>query len=189
VPPLPEDGSAATTAVLDEPAPTVAAAPEATRVLTTTTTTGRRGTPLRDMGRHPLLAVAVVAVLFLGTLAVVAAVADGQHAPPAHGATAPATPRPTPTPTPSATPQATVRAADYVGKPYDEAKAALERLGLRVARAEQVSSRAPDTVMAVSPTGVVPVPSTVTLTVAKAPPPPPGGDGKGDKGHGKGKKH
>ncbi|MGB9377830.1 MAG: hypothetical protein WCB04_10000, partial [Mycobacteriales bacterium] len=68
---------------------------------------------------------------------------------------------------PVATPTVTVNAASYVGRPYKEVQVELAGLGLRVRpafAAKHGKGAKPGEVVAISPTGRVPVGSTVTVT-------------------------
>ncbi len=55
---------------------------------------------------------------------------------------------------------------DLVGKPYDEAAAALEDLGLKVNRAQKLSQEESDTVLSVEPSALAKAGDTITLTVS-----------------------
>jgi serine/threonine-protein kinase len=83
----------------------------------------------------------------------------------------------------------TVDKAAYVGKPAEQVKAALTRLGLQVAEQPQPSAAPAGSVLDVAPAGQVRERTLVTLTVATAPPPAPARNGAGhDNGHGSGPK-
>jgi len=83
----------------------------------------------------------------------------------------------------------TVDKTAYVGKPADQVKAALTRLGLQVAEQPQPSAAPAGSVLDVAPAGQVRERTLVTLTVATAPPPAPARNGAGhDNGHGSGPK-
>src|SRR4051812_39337346 len=72
------------------------------------------------------------------------------------------TPRPTPT-------GVTVTASKYVGQKYPAVQRALTALGLTVRRNTATSDRAADTVIGVTPTGLLPPHTTVIVTVAVPP--------------------
>jgi serine/threonine protein kinase len=116
-----------------------------------------------------LLLLAGLIVVVIGALLLVLVGNGHGHS----SAQAKTSPTPRPSPTASATPAGvTVSAASYIGRKYDAVKADLAALGLAVRRRTASSTRTPDTVIAVTPTGQVPARSTITVTVATAPPPP-----------------
>jgi beta-lactam-binding protein with PASTA domain len=53
-----------------------------------------------------------------------------------------------------------------VGKPYDEAAATLEDLGLKVNKAQKLSQEESDTVLSVDPSTLAKAGDTITLTVS-----------------------
>ncbi len=55
---------------------------------------------------------------------------------------------------------------DLVGKPYDDAAAALEDLGLKVNKAQKLSQEESDTVLSVDPSALAKAGDTITLTVS-----------------------
>jgi tRNA A-37 threonylcarbamoyl transferase component Bud32 len=162
--------------------------PEHTAVLTGTHHARER--PRRRVGLLVPVAAAVAVLLLVGAIGYALTGNDepqaGGDAPSGSGGAA-------------AEPQGVrVDPSDYVGRPYPQARSALEADGLRVARTKQRGQDgAPGTVAYVQPHGRVPEDSTVTLGVWQSPPPAPapapepdkGDDSKGDdrKGDDKGK--
>ncbi|MBB3086694.1 serine/threonine protein kinase [Geodermatophilus sabuli] len=113
---------------------------------------------------------AVAGAVFLGTRGEAPAPASATTPPPAAPTTS-ATPTPPPAP-----PVVRVRlaAAEYVGRPVGQVQAELTGLDLQVALRPIETSDVPDgQVIAVDPTGEVPVGTTIAVTHAVAPPPPP----------------
>nr|WP_239524132.1 protein kinase [Geodermatophilus normandii] len=148
----------------------------------------RRGAVLA--GVLALLALAVVGVV----LALTSGDPEGTAASPTTSSSSPApssaaTPAPTPAPTSSSAPTPTgpapvdVVAADLVGRPLADVRAALTALGLQAQPQPVVTGEVPaDQVTAVAPEGSVLPGQTVTVTYAVAPPADddPGGDDGGD---------
>jgi serine/threonine-protein kinase len=74
----------------------------------------------------------------------------------------------------------TIDAGSLVGHPVADAVASLSSLGLRVTQStSETGAQTAGAVVAVDPSGRVPVGTTVSLVVAGAPPPANGGKGKG----------
>ncbi|WP_369256118.1 serine/threonine protein kinase [Geodermatophilus amargosae] len=159
----------------------------------------RRGAVLA--GVLALLALAVVGVVLAltngdpeGTAASPATTSSSATtAPTAAPTTAPTTaPAPSSAPTPTGPGPVDVVAADLVGRPLADVRAALTALGLSVQPQPVVTGEVPaDQVTAVAPEGPVLPGQTVTVTYAVAPPADddPGGDdgdGEGDQGNGNG---
>jgi serine/threonine-protein kinase len=139
-----------------------------------------RGDAYPDQRRtRGLLLLVGLAVVVVGALLLVL-IGGGGH----HGRPAAALPSATPTPTARPTPlRVAVVASQYTGHKYDEVSRTLAALGFTVLRRNQVSTRPADTVIAIAPSGQVPVHSTITLIVAMPKPPEHG------KHHGPGKEH
>jgi eukaryotic-like serine/threonine-protein kinase len=178
------DGDAAVTAPLAGPTATPDS-PEHTAVLSDTHPAGRQRT--RRVG---LLAPIVAAVAVLVLVGAIGYALTGNDDPEANNKT------PSGSGGEVAQPRGVrVNPSDYVGRPYPEARSALEADGLRVAHTKQRGEDgAPGTVAYVQPHGRVPRDSTVTLGVWQAPPPAPapepdqGDDARDDsKGNGHGK--
>jgi serine/threonine-protein kinase len=121
-----------------------------------------------------LLLLVGLAVVVVGALLLVL-VGGGRG----NGRAAPPTPTPTPSPSPTP-PTVTLSAGNYIGLHYDMVAEQLRALGLSPQRRTQGSEAPADTVIAVAPTGAVPIGSTITVTVAVMPNMP-------DKHHGHGK--
>ncbi|MGZ4537312.1 MAG: protein kinase domain-containing protein [Nocardioidaceae bacterium] len=201
-------GAAAAAAEVDAGSATAASGPDdgGTRVLSGATGApptrpGDRRRRSRMPGWLPWAAAAAGVVVVVALLSLL-----GHGDAPSSATTPPkSTPSHTPSPSrtspsPSPTPSGVlVRARDYVGQPFDTAKAELEQRGLRVR--EQKTPNPGDkierTVAAVSPTGRVQPGQEITLSVydkaplpAKPKPKPPKpGHGHDQHGKGKGEKH
>ncbi len=160
--------------------------PEQTMVLPLPSTTAAPAVSsrVRPTGRWAAVAVAVLAVMVIGALALAALTGDETKDTPDPGS---ATPSPSVSPT-------TVRVdpAAYVGKPVAEVRAALVSLGLQARRVDvdNPGGRTAGTVAALRPTGAVATGTTITLEVWGAAPradTDTGGRPEPDKGKGKGK--
>ncbi|HEU5034697.1 MAG TPA: protein kinase [Mycobacteriales bacterium] len=161
------------------PAPTStqapAPAPAPTRIETAATATDDEAERRRVRNIFIAIGAAVVIVGFL----LLRACADTST--PAHRSA---------TPSASAHPPArvTVRASDYIGRPFEEARRSLRHQHLRVDRIFGPAIAPAGTVTGVDPTGPVKEGATVTLTVAAAPAPTHPSPRK-EHGRGHGEKH
>ena len=120
----------------------------------------------------PLIAlIALLAIILIATLIALLTQNHGNPAPSTattHSAP-PTSHTPTPTPTKTQATAGTINRNDYLGKPYDQAVAALNAAGFQnITR--NVGTAAPssdkvNTVYDINPTGTVPFSSTITLTI------------------------
>jgi serine/threonine-protein kinase len=137
---------------------------------TTVTTDEPKTTKKRSPWTWPLIAlIALLVIVLVGTL--IALFAQNNKSPvttPTPTATqSSSAPKPKPTPTKSAATSANVNKDDYIGKPVDDAQAALEALGFQVTRNEgkaATSSSQVGTVYDVNPYGTVQFSQPITLT-------------------------
>jgi hypothetical protein len=169
----PEAGAVTATATVEP-----ASAPTPTRVAPTSATSAADDAERRRI-RNIFIAIGA-AVVIVGFL-LLRACTD---------TTPPARTTATPTPTGQHTPHVTVRASDYLGRPFDEVRRALQHKHLRVHRIVGSATAPAGTVTGVDPTGSVKEGATVTVTVAATPtptrpsPPKKHGPGHGKKKHG-----
>ncbi|MGN6198374.1 serine/threonine protein kinase [Humibacter sp.] len=120
----------------------------------------------------PLIAlIALLAIILIATLIALLTQSHGNPAPTTattHSAP-PTSHTPTPTPTKTQATAGTINRNDYLGKPYDQAVAALNAAGFQNIT-KNVGTAAPssdkvNTVYDINPTGTVPFSSTITLTI------------------------
>ena len=120
----------------------------------------------------PLIAlIALLAIILIATLIALLSQNHGNPAPSTattHSAP-PTSHTPTPTPTKTQATAGTINRNDYLGKPYDQAVAALNAAGFQNIT-KNVGTAAPssdkvNTVYDINPTGTVPFSSTITLTI------------------------